>query len=275
MYKPIHSDFIIHWTGKDIDNKSNSNKKEKDNLYLERLRDILDFGLWMTKKEEDKFIVINGEEIERPWVARTCFTELKLSEAHTHASEFGRLGIGFKRFFLFDRLGSPMVYYHQKRKNWFFPPLISWRDQGNIEAYFSCFLKHMCEICKRPWKYTFFDESEWRIIYSESIKKLLLENGRDDVVSCFKNPKNKKNRGEYKYYKSLKTDIKPEYLIHLDAWFSMIIYPNLDVKNKAQKDKNIRKSIKKRKNEETASCSIDAEIKNYPIELNLDACKNF
>lgn len=53
----------------------------------------------MTKEEEDEFVVVNGVRIRRPLVARACFTELRLSETRVHATRFGRLGIGFKRFF--------------------------------------------------------------------------------------------------------------------------------------------------------------------------------
>jgi len=145
MYKPIHSDFIIHWTGKDIDNLNNTTKIIKDQLYLERLRDILKYGLWMTKDHEDAYLIIEGEKFKRPKVARACFTELRLSEADAHAKEFGRLGIGFKRFFLFDRLGSPLVYYHPIRRNWFFPPFIPSQAKNNLDFYFLCFLKSMAK----------------------------------------------------------------------------------------------------------------------------------
>jgi len=282
MYQPIHSDFIIHWTGKDIENLSNLNKKEKDNLYLERLRDILKYGLWMTKNREETFVIISGEKIKKPSVARTCFTELRLSEAHTHASEFGSLGIGFKRFFLFDRLGSPMVYYHQIRRNWFFPPFISNQDKNNLDLYFLCFLKIMAiKTQERHWRYKYFDESEWRIIYSEDIRKLLLAHRelffrecRIDVVSLFKNPKNKNNRELNEYYTGLNGDIKPDWLLPLDAWFSMIIYPNITVKNRTNEDKEVQELIKTIKAKNTPGCP-SYERENHPIEVDLSACRNF
>ena len=141
MHTPIHSDFLIHWTGKDIDNNyesdwaSKHSSKTKDataKAYLKRLKDILEYGLWMTKAEEDKTVYVNDIAINRPWAARACFTELKLSEARSHAESFGCLGIGFKRFFLFERFGSPMVYYSPMRRNCFFFPLISRDDQGSM-----------------------------------------------------------------------------------------------------------------------------------------------
>jgi len=282
MYQPIHSDFIIHWTGKDIDNLSNSNKREKDNLYLERLRDILKYGLWMTKNKEETLVIIDGEKIKRPNVARTCFTELRLSEVQTHAKEFGRLGIGFKRFFLFDRLGSPMIYYLPIRRNWFFPPFISNQNKNNLDLYFLCFLKSMARRTKNGYlQYNYFDESEWRIIYSENIRKLLLANRElffkkcwVDIETLFKNPRNNFNRELNNYYKKLKGDKKPSYLIPLDAWFSMIIYPNITVKNRVQKDKEIQELIKTIKAKKTPGCP-SYERENHPIEVNLSACRNF
>jgi len=115
----IHSDFLIHWTGKDIDKKdlkgdpiwckqgkgkSETNKKEVHS-YIKRLKDTLKYGLWMTEEDEDPLNI--GEDI----IHKTCFTELKLSESRKHAKYYGRLGIGVKRPFLFKRLGRPVVYY--------------------------------------------------------------------------------------------------------------------------------------------------------------------
>ena len=106
MNKSVHSDFLIHWTGDDIDkdydsNWWQSNKSEPNKAiiepYLRRLKYILRYGLWMN--QEKGFVEFNGKKIKIPSVARACFTELRLSEARKHAQKFGRLGIGFKRFF--------------------------------------------------------------------------------------------------------------------------------------------------------------------------------
>jgi hypothetical protein len=114
----IHSDFLIHWTGWDIDKQFDPDWKAdtvstriRDGLveaYSQRLKDILRFGLWMTQSNDNQEIRVNGRKFAKPLVARTCFTELKLSEARKHAEKFGRLGIGVKRYFVFDRLGGPM-----------------------------------------------------------------------------------------------------------------------------------------------------------------------
>jgi hypothetical protein len=283
---PIHSGFIIHWTGKDIDDVYDKDlaakrdysetSQEATERYIERLKNILKYGLWMTKKDEDKSVIVNGKTISRPHVARTCFTDLKLSEARAHAAKYGRLGIGVKRPFLFARLGSPMSYFHPKRRNWFFDPYLSKDDEGEIKDYYSCFLKQMGEkLSSGSWDFRYFNESEWRIIYSDDIRKLLLEKSRGEVVKLFGNPRDKENNKYHEYYNTLDEDKgKPEYLIPLDAWFSMIIYPNLEVKNRAQKCEYIRSLINKIKDKETRPCP-PAERDNAPIEVDLDACSNF
>ena len=76
MYQPIHSDFIIHWTGKkDIDDKydwdwarrhSSITDDRVTKLYIERLKNILEYGLWMTKNSEDKNVNITPSYLYFP-----------------------------------------------------------------------------------------------------------------------------------------------------------------------------------------------------------------
>ena len=109
----VHSDFLIHWTGKDIDNEHHLTWHDADSsetdqnvvdLYLRRLEDILTYGLWMTDGGEGRFQV-GSSAITIPATPQCCFTELKLSESRAHARRYGRLGIGVKRPFLFQRFG--------------------------------------------------------------------------------------------------------------------------------------------------------------------------
>ena len=115
----IHSDFLMYWTGKDIDDEYDKNWYESDksktnivhkvnNLYLTRLYNTLKYGLWMTEADEGE-LCFGGSNMTIPLVPKTCFTELKLSESRKHARKFGRLGIGVKRNFLFDRSGRPLT----------------------------------------------------------------------------------------------------------------------------------------------------------------------
>ena len=273
----VHSDFLIHWTGKDIDEKDQNGdpiwckpcedkSKTTENetrSYIKRLKDILIYGLWMNKKDDLETIKVNGKEFEKPLVARTCFTELKLSEVRTHAKEFGRLGIGFKRYYLFDRLGSPMKYVQFNTQNLFFPPYSSYDKNDPKYEKFS-FYKHMCS--GRPLTYDLFSESEWRVIYSENIKKKLGKEA-SKRLSLFVDPKESNDKELKQFYDGIKGE-KPEYFLPLKDWFAMIIYPSLDVKKEAQDDPDIRQKIKQITDE-------SKEKGNWPIEVDLDACRNF
>ena len=43
-------------------------------------------------------------------VPLTCFTEIRLSEAKSHAAKYGQLGLGFQRRFVIERCGGPVKY---------------------------------------------------------------------------------------------------------------------------------------------------------------------
>ena len=287
-YKPAHSDFLICWTGKDIDKKvsgwinesSSITTQEITQLYLERLKYILKYGLWMTKDKESEFLNIGNDKIKRPCPARTCFTELNLSEVRSHAAEYGRLGIGFKRFFLFDRLGSPMIYYQQKRReNWFFPPFHSDSTEYKSDDYFACFLKPMNKNTSDiTMVYSYYDESEWRIIYSQQIEDKLRKLNKEDVIRKFKKLGDIEDKDFIAYIQ--KSITKPEYLIPIeDRWLSMIIYPSLAVKVKAERDKEIRNLLEKIKPTKSTNEFHNApgpwEEYSKPIEIDIDACRNF
>jgi hypothetical protein len=272
----IHSGFLIHWTGKDIDleydqtwyesDKSKSNKSCSE-AYIERLTNILKYGLWMTEdlknKKRESDLSFNGKTISIPPIARTSFTELKLSDSRNHAKEYGRLGIGVKRPFVLDRLGRPIIYFHEKRIDEFFMVCLDKIKDTNLLNFFKPMSSR-----GTPQTFDWYAESEWRIIFLEKLinNKYILD------------PRDKMNIDEYNYYYR---DLTPEqqkhlrYLIPLDCWFSMIIYPSLLVKNKAQNSDEIRKLIKKIKDRVFFRHCPGDEIKNQPIELDLDACRNF
>lgn len=269
----IHSDFLIHWTGKDIDNEydkpwyeSDKSKIDKTctDLYIKRLRDILKFGLWMTEEDAKDFP-------EMPTIPKTCFTELKLSESKKHAKSFGRLGIGVKRLFLFDRNGRPVAYYLKERKkdDIFLNNCIKDLQDKTLGNFF----KPMNSVGK-PLTYDLYAESEWRILFFEELLK----------KGLIKDPCDSNNKREHEYFESLtpKEQDKLKYLIPLDGWFAMIIYPSLDVKNKAQQDISVGirgeieriKEIGKQENE-IRDHANRVEGRNWPIEMDLDACRNF
>lgn len=283
--KPDHSDFLIHWTGRDIDEKfdpewledflrgeSTVLNKEIVAPYLERLKSLLEYGLWLTK-DNDYFQVKNSkaEQIGRPAFSRACFTELKLSEALLHARNYGRLGIGFKRPFLFQNAGSPVFYYRADQENMAFADI----SNSNIDSrMWTYFLKSMDEKPKAKgyMKYEQYEESEWRIIYSEEIKKYRNSN-------VFIGPE--RFSEEFKGYIAQKKISAPDYLLPFkgNPWFSIIIYPTLAVKVAAEANNGIRDLIRKGKAKNfdinTLTTSASYEPHSDPFEINLTACRNF
>lgn len=278
--RAVHSDFLIHWTGKDIETRKwwqepkrqRGTTSEEDGAYIARLRDVLRYGLWMTSEGKDHVAKVGGQEIRIPEAPRCCFTELKLSESQRHAIKYGRLGIGFKRPFVFNRLGRPLAYF-------------GFADQTNDPLLEACardlqdktllnFFKPM-NSSANELVYDLYGESEWRIIY---FKKLL-----DDrkVVD----PRCSKNEAYYEYFKSLEEEQqeKLKYLIPLDGWFAMIIYPSLSVKNLAQWNRgedgvfDLVTRIKKKSDDH--GNIVEGQQKrgsgNWPIEVDLDSCANF
>jgi len=169
----IHSDFLIHWTGWDFD-KEDWYSKESSNIenpkliqdYLDRLIDILKYGFWLTDEPETK-ITINGKEITIPSTQRVCFTELKLSESRKHAKEYGRLGIGIKRPYLFCRHGRPLVYYGFGGNNQRDPFLCECANNFKDMKLLN-FFKPMNSQNHKP-NYDFYNESEWRIPFLQEL----------------------------------------------------------------------------------------------------------
>ncbi len=283
----IHSDFLIHWTGKDIDERDKDNNlnwcktgedKSKTKLetksYIKRLHDILQFGLWMTeetKEDEDSFSIA-GKSVSIPRTPKTCFTELKLSESRKHAKQYGRLGIGVKRPFLFKNWGRPLIYYlrEQLDKDIFLKDCVNNLEDKKLLNFFKPMNRS-----GEALTYDFYAESEWRILFFKELleKKLIID------------PQDTQNKKENDYFMELSPEeqAKLKYLIPLNGWFAMIIYPSLDVKNKAQK--YIREQNRENGEIEYKLNDIQKEITrikedriedgNWPIEVDLDACRNF
>jgi hypothetical protein len=266
----IHSDFLIHWTGKDLDDHQwdNNDKSTTDKIltekYIERLYNILKFGLWLTSEPESTWPVA-GIQVTIPSTPKTCFTELKLSESRRHARLYGRLGIGVKRPYLFRRCGRPLAYFgfHTDAQNdQFLKSCATELSNPNLLNFF----KPMNST--QTLNYDLYSESEWRIVFFQELldRKLLID------------PRDEKNVEENKFFRSL-TSIEQDhlkYLAPLDGWFAMVIYPSLDVKNMAQQDNNfqIKQEITRIKDNPNDHGNR-VEHGNWPIEVDLDACRNF
>ncbi len=249
----IHSDFLIHWTGGrkgdfdcnvdwQIKRRSQTNE-ELTGKYLTRLKSILKYGFWMTEDEENTL-----KEIPQ-----TCFTELKLSQARNHAKKYGRLGIGVKRLFALDRGGRPLVYFSKGTGGKVFDQLYQTCLTSIPNDPALNFFKKMHE--GKGFDYRYFFESEWRIIGKHENKYFL------DPKKAFP-----------EYYATLsgREQQKLKFLMPVDKWLGIIIYPSLEVKREAFKDEEIRMLLDQRSNN-----NASPEQGIWPIELDLDACRNF
>ena len=132
----LRSNFLVHWTGRDIqtDYKAIRKCELQSDLYVNRLVKTLNEGLWMTVNEEiikgagDIQIEYNKEPF--PKVPMTSFTEIKLSEVEKHTQSYGCLGFGFSRNFVIELGGTPVQY-------------VSSDEHDNITAHFFRQLKEL------------------------------------------------------------------------------------------------------------------------------------
>ncbi len=272
----VHPDLLVHWTGDDFDprccrcpkNTCRSARKSTpirdvpediDDKYLGRLRDILTYGLWMTSQRKTDVQDIDKKG-DVPDVARICFTELRLSLARKHARRYGMLGIGVKRPFLFDRGGRPVVYCGTEGD-----------QQRDVFLQASCrhlpkdFLHFFKRIHSGSEEFEYYDESEWRIIFTHE----LAQNGH--VIDPSSNPS-----PEVRDYWNRLSDGQREklrFLLPLDGWLSCIVYPSVSVKSKALDCQEVRDAIARLKADPGCRAN-QVEAGNWPVEIDLDLCRN-
>jgi hypothetical protein len=269
----VHSDFLSHWTGKDLDCSYDPHwdaraKSTTDSVlakkYIERLHAILKYGLWLTEEPEITW-TIDGVQVTIPGTPKVCFTELKLSESRNHARQYGRLGIGVKRPYLFTRCGRPLAYFGFHADAKYDQFLKSCATELSNPALLN-FFKPMNST--RTLNYDLYSESEWRIIFLQELldRNLLVD------------PRNEINIEVNAFFRSL-TAIEQDqlkYLVPLDGWFAMVIYPFLLAKNMAQQVDafQIKQEIHRIKSKRNDHGN-QVEHGNWPIEVDLDACQHF
>jgi len=163
----IHSKILVHWTGKDIENPPEANKSK---LYVDRLKDYYENGLFAerTKIPEN---TIRVKKIKH--LLRICFTEIRLSQAQTHAEQYGKLGIGFKRDFIMDKGGRPVIYipYKGRKGNCLLEDSIRVvYDKSNkeIQRAAKWIMAHVKRMSDSPSEDNYYEEMEWRVVYDEN-----------------------------------------------------------------------------------------------------------
>jgi len=294
-YIPARSDVLVHWTGKDIDEpvrrpdgvppnwvRNEPSKVTPAELsgYLRRLKHTIRFGLWMNQAEEGKEkIEVGGHSVQVPGYARTCFTELKMSQARAHAARYGRLGIGFKRTFLFERAGGPVIYYGA-RPDW---PEMNWlvreaqaRGRTVQGSVLGCFLKRMNrEQGETGPGYCYYDEAEWRIVRPEDAVRIGMP---DATWAHFRRPEDTEGFAE----EFPSRDSWPRWLVPVSSrWLCLIIYPSLRTKVAAEHDAEIQELLRGTKTgdfqmvSQAKEPSADLENVSGVIGIDLDMCRNF
>jgi hypothetical protein len=283
----VHSDILIHWTGRKFDgavketyhdnpNRELPSKTDPDltESYLKRLFSILTYGIWVTEDENTDHIVVNNKQFDLPRHPRACFTELKLSESRKHAFKFGRLGIGFKRLFVVGRGGHPVHYLHNQGTSLFFPPHV--KESELNESKYS-FFKKMNSV-QHDLNYDLFAESEWRIVYDPKLPSAKhFVNPRGNLKDEFDKYSYKKNLNFANFEafcRNAQEDPCLRFFLPLDGWLAMIIYPSPDVKNIA-KERGVHKLIENIKIDNPRPISPGYEQIMMPLELDLDLCDHF
>jgi hypothetical protein len=262
----IHSDLLVYWTGKkDIEpecgtadwHKEGCPKEKRENgqlknAYLQRLTNILKHGLWMTNQSPPEI----GQEYECENAPCTCFTELKLSQSHTHATQYGRLGLGFKRSFVFDRGGRPVIYYGTRSWTKKDPFLQSCANDLKDKRLMHFFKPMNSD--NKSLNYDLYSESECVSDRFPIIDPQLPGTPAND------------------YFRELNKIQQStlRYLIPVDGWLALIIYPSFAIKCAARESNEIRELLKKIKTKQDDDAN-QVEPGNFPVEMDLDLCRNF
>jgi hypothetical protein len=173
-----HSKILVHWTGKDIENRHGANKAE---LYVERLKDDLEKGLFTKRISEDS---IRNWKIK--YLLRICFTEIRLSQAEKHAERYGKLGIGFTRDFIMNKGGRPVIYIPHKADNRLLEDSIKSvyeksKDNEEIHKSSKWIMAHVKRMSNGKDE-DYYEEMEWRIIHDESPNSKHFTKGEDNGV---------------------------------------------------------------------------------------------
>jgi hypothetical protein len=273
----IRSDFLVYWTGKDLDQAhepdwatrpyraatERTRNRPIVQQYLDRLKNILTYGLWLTEADDELWV--QGSAFPIPRTPKACFTELKLSESRRHSIAYGRLGIGVKRPYIVNRHGRPLAYYWRQQGS-FHDPLLQACANDLSDKSLLNFFKPMNS--GAPLNYDLYSECEWRILFRESLL-------RDGLLVDPRDPNNDREHG---YYLSLSAEQqgKLKFLSPLDGWFALIIYPNLAIKNAAQWDESvgIRDAIKRIKLDNSDHANA-VEGGNWPAEMDLNSLRHF
>lgn len=174
----LHTKFLVHWTGKDFHTPTNALDDNIRSQYITRLIDTLKNGFFMQRNTEE---IEKIYDVENGWIqaaiARTCFTEIKLSFAKRHAQRYGNLGIGVTREYILKRYGNPVFYVSngkycnigvcaRKIRDYLV------RNNTDILEEFGIFLGYLKKMGERNSDdLIYYDELEWRITHLKRLEE--------------------------------------------------------------------------------------------------------
>jgi len=102
------SKLLVHWTGKDL---LDCDRAEGIQQHVDRLVSIYREGLHLSvPPTEDILRSVNPNDATLPNLPSICFSELRISNSDRLASDYGKLGIGFRREYLMKYGANPVFY---------------------------------------------------------------------------------------------------------------------------------------------------------------------
>jgi hypothetical protein len=108
------SNLLVHWTGKGL---LGCETTEGIQQHVERLTSIYREGLYLSVPEiEDVLCSVNPNNVALPNLPCICFSELRISNSDRLTSEYGKMGIVFRREYLM-KYGANPVFYLQSVPN--------------------------------------------------------------------------------------------------------------------------------------------------------------
>ena len=116
------SEYLVHWTGKDICTDVVALTSSTRIQYIQRLESSLRTGLWMNRVTDG---LSSRNAVGDPGVVltfsnpMTCFTEVRLTQSVEHTRKYGLLGLGFSREFLLARDGLPVIYLRNGQRDFY------------------------------------------------------------------------------------------------------------------------------------------------------------
>jgi hypothetical protein len=178
------SNFLTHWTGKDIQTDPEKLDSASRQQYVDRLMSLIADGFWMTRCNEFLTSTLPNGDIARfgYLTPMTCFTELRLSGSRPHSTQYGLLGIVVNRLFVLERWGAPVHYVRSGQMpdgvitnfvwlaNWLKKtadrtPIVVPREMFDSISFLGSFMKPMSDAAD---DFRYLEEQEWRIVQSHA-----------------------------------------------------------------------------------------------------------